>query len=51
MVVRFLRENQGAAPWMVPILIGMGVMFIGNIVSILPGNIFHGTPCPPLSTR
>ena len=40
MVVRFLRENQGAAPWMVPILIGMGVMFIGNIVSILPGNIF-----------
>nr|MDD6335049.1 diguanylate cyclase [bacterium] len=40
MFIRAAKKNGISAPWIMPIFLGMAVQFVGNIVAIVPGNIF-----------
>jgi len=39
-VYRQIKKNGLSTPWIFPILFGGGILFIGNLLSIIPGNIF-----------
>ncbi|MGI5891944.1 MAG: HD domain-containing phosphohydrolase [Bacillota bacterium] len=40
LVVDQIKKKGMSTPWLPPILIGMASMFVGNLASILPNNIF-----------
>ncbi len=35
-----IKKKGMATPWLSPILAGMGILFVGNVLSIMPNNIF-----------